>query len=204
MEPELRVLSAAQLLNLYDNELISTFPAAELMPFDTIMHLADRGLYDLEGLYEGDTLLGYALLCVDSARDYALIDYLGVLTGLRSGGMGTRLLELVKKHCSGYRGILAEVEAPAGHSTLEDTVIMRRLGFYKRGGFVRLPYDMSLFGVRYRTLVCPTAAALPATGALEAHQRLYHGQFSQRCYERYVQLPLGNEKLRPFSPWAEA
>ncbi len=203
MEPELRVLTSSQIKCLYETELIPTFPASELMPIETMMHLNDQGLYDMEGFFVGDTLLGYAMLCVDGARDYALIDYLGVLTGLRNSGMGTKLIKLVKRHYSGYRGVLAEVEAPAGHSTAEDTVIMRRLGFYKRAGFVRLPYDMSLFGVRYRTLVYPAGGAIPASRVLAAHQRLYQGQFSQRCYERYVQLPLGSEKLRPYSPWAE-
>jgi ribosomal protein S18 acetylase RimI-like enzyme len=157
----------------------------------------------MEGFFVDGKLLGYAMLCVDSAHDYALIDYLGVLRELRNSGMGTKLLDLVKAHCSGYRGVLAEVEAPTGRSTMEDTVIMRRLAFYKRAGFVRLPYDMSLFGVRYRTLVYPLSGALPTERALAAHQRLYHGQFSPKCYERYVQLPLGKEPLRPFSPWAE-
>lgn len=203
MEPELRVLTLTQWKDLYDSELVSSFPPAELMPFETMLHLYRRGLYDIQGFFVGDTLLGYAMLCVDDAHDYALIDYLGVLTGLRNSGMGTRLLGLVKKHCGGYRGVLAEVEAPAGHSTAEDTVIMRRLGFYKRAGFVRLPYDMSLFGVRYRTLVYPAGGAFPVSRVLAAHQRLYREQLSLKCYERYVQLPLGNEALRPCSPWAE-
>lgn len=203
MEPELKVLTRTQIEYLYDSELIRTFPVTELMPFETMMRLTEQGLYDMEGYFEGDTLLGYAMLCVDHTHDYALIDYFGVLTGLRNSGMGSRLMALVKKHCRAYRGVLAEVEAPAGHSTREDTVIMRRLGFYKRAGFVRLPYDMSLFGIRYRTLVYPAAGAVPVARVLSAHQRLYQGQFGPNFYERYIQLPLGSEKLMPCSPWAE-
>jgi len=203
MEPELRVLTLPQLRNVYDTELVPTFPAAELMPFATMAGLLEQGRYDVLGFFDDDVLLGYALLCVNGAHDFALIDYLGVASGRRNGGLGAILLKLVETHCDGYRGVLAEVEAPNGLSDEEDALIMRRLGFYERAGFVYLPYDMSLFGVHYRVLAYTSAGTVTEEEALAVHQRFYQTQFSPLNYERYVQLPLGDEPLRPFSPWVE-
>lgn len=203
MEPELRVLTLPQLRYIYDKELKRTFPAAELMPFDTMVHLMELGRYDMEGFFEGSILLGYAIICVDPTHDYALIDYLGIITEFRNSGLGTKLLTQVKVHCGGYLGILAEAEAPAGPIPEDGELITRRLRFYAQCGFARMPYDMSLFGVPYQTLIYPADNVALAQRVLEAHQRLYHSQFSPHCYERYVQLPLGNEPLRPFSPWEE-
>ncbi len=203
MEPELRVLTLPQLRCIYDEELKRTFPAAELMPYETMVHLMELGRYDMEGFFEGSILLGYAIICVDPNHDYALIDYLGIVTQFRNSGLGTKLLAQIKVHCCGYRGILAEAEAPAGPVPEPGELVARRLHFYTQCGFVRLPYDMSLFGVPYQTLIYPADNVTLVQMVLEAHQRLYHNQFNPNSYDRFVQLPLGNEPLRPFSPWEE-
>lgn len=203
MEPELKVLTLPQVREIYDSELVRTFPSAELMPFHTITALMNRGNYDMQGFFIKGKLLGYAMLCVDARHDFALIDYLGIITELRNDGLGTKLLSLVKNHCRSYLGVLAEVEAPAGPVPEDGELVTRRLRFYARGGFIRLPYDMSLFGVPYEALVYPERNVELPGRVLEAHQRLYQNQFSPQCYERYVQLPLGSEPLRPFSPWEE-
>jgi GNAT superfamily N-acetyltransferase len=203
MEPELRPLSLPQLKEIYDTELVRTFPAAELMPFSTMASMFEQGRYDTLGFFDGDTLLGYALLSVDVVHDYALIDYLGVASGRRNGGLGAILLKLVESHCDSYQGVLAEVEALAGRSPEADDLIMHRLGFYERAGFVYLPYDMSLFGVQYRVLVFSATGDYREDKVLRIHQRFYQSLFSPSNYERYVQLPLGEEPLKPCSPWME-
>jgi hypothetical protein len=68
--------------------------------------------------------------------------------------------------------------------------------FTKRARLCALPYDMSLsaFGTGRWFFRRAELSLCQGTGA---HQRLYREQMSLKCYERYVQLPLGNEALNP-------
>ena len=70
----LRDLSLQELEVLHKTELHEAFPPEELKPFAAMRTLYNNGVYRPVGAYEGDELLGYALLWDAPGHRYVLID----------------------------------------------------------------------------------------------------------------------------------
>lgn len=109
-------LTAEQLSALYESELKAAFPPQELKPLKAILNLMAEKKYQALGLYDGDELVGYALLWLEPGIPFALLDYLGTIEGRRSQGLGTIMLDLLAGYYKDYRGIFGEAEAPEGGS----------------------------------------------------------------------------------------
>jgi hypothetical protein len=185
-------LTPEQLTALYHQELKADFPPSELKPLRSMLSLMERGCYHPLGLYEGEQLLGYALIWVEPDVPFALLDYLGILRGKRAGGLGTRLLELLGEHYGHYRGVFGEVEAPyAGDPSLTQER-QRRLDFYLRAGDRYAGYDCALFGVHFQVLL-HAQADVTAQELLVAHQTIYQRQIPEPLYRRFVQIPFEKE-----------
>lgn len=88
----LRDLTLQELHHLHRHELREAFPPEELKPFAAMKKLYRAGVYHPVGAWEGETLVGYALLWEAPQRKYVLIDYLGVTAARRNGGLGAELL----------------------------------------------------------------------------------------------------------------
>ena len=172
---QLRDLTLDQLRWLHATELHEAFPAEELKPFPAMEQLFRRGAYRPVGAWEGETLVGYALLWTSPAAGYVLIDYLGVTAARRNGGLGGEILRLLQEKFRAWEGILVESEAPEGGP--EDALRRRRLGFYQRNGFRPLSYDCLLFGVQ------------------AFKEKLYRdpltGIYNRRYYEEVVRKSIG-------------
>ena len=82
----LRDLTLQELHHLHRHELREAFPPEELKPFAAMKKLYRAGVYHPVGAWEGETLVGYALLWEAPQRKYVLIDYLGVTAARRNGG----------------------------------------------------------------------------------------------------------------------
>ena len=57
-----RLMSCAEITAWYENELKTAFVAQERKPLADIFRLIDEGRYEIWGLFDGDSLLGYACL----------------------------------------------------------------------------------------------------------------------------------------------
>ena len=144
---QLRDLTLDQLRWLHATELHEAFPAEELKPFPAMEQLFRRGAYHPVGAWEGETLVGYALLWTSPAAGYVLIDYLGVAAARRNGGLGGEILRLLQEKFRDWEGILVESEAPEGgpedalRRALEPTgyklVSVQSAPYVKRGLFHR-------------------------------------------------------------------
>ena len=199
---QLRDLTLDQLRWLHATELHEAFPAEELKPFPAMEQLFRRGAYRPVGAWEGETLVGYALLWTSPAAGYVLIDYLGVTAARRNGGLGGEILRLLQEKFRAWEGILVESEAPEGGP--EDALRRRRLGFYQRNGFRPLSYDCLLFGVHYRTFLLSPNGKGTEAAAMEAHRGVYRSQLAPWAYEKFVEIP--RDPTRPAAPaasWAD-
>ena len=148
----LRDLTLQELHHLHRHELREAFPPEELKPFAAMKKLYRAGVYHPVGAWEGETLVGYALLWEAPQRKYVLIDYLGVTAARRNGGLGAELLRLLREKFRSWDGIIVESEAPEGGQS--DGIRQRRMNFYRRNGYTFLRYDCMLFGVHYRVCLC--------------------------------------------------
>lgn len=200
---ELRELTPKQLKNLYNTELKRAFPPQELKPLKAMEDLWARKCYQPLGLWDGAVLRGYALMWLEPGYPFALLDYLGTLEGMRSQGLGSRMLDLLAEYYAGYRGIFGEAEAPENGGPEGEPLRRRRLAFYERNGFRYGGYDCALFGVHYQTLIRGDGD-VSAQELMQAHQSIYRGHMPEGIFERFIQIPLQpGEKPRPAGEWIE-
>ena len=198
----LRELNLAELKRLHETELREAFPPEELKPYAAMKTLYEKGVYHPIGVWEGETLVGYAFLWDSPGHSYVLVDYLGVPARLRNGGLGGKILDRLAEHFADLDGILVESEAPEGGET--DALRRRRLDFYRRSGFTFLDYDVGLFGVHYAVCLRSPNGKGSGAGAMAAHQALYQAQFPAWAYRKFIQIPWDPaHPLQPPESWAE-
>ena len=184
----LRALTLGELETLHRTRMGQDFPPEELKPFAAMQTLYEAGAYHPMGAWEGEDMVGYALLWESPGTGYLLLDYLGV-EALLQGAFRDR------------KGILVESEAPEGDG--RDALRQRRMGFYRRNGFAFLPYTCVLFGVHYAVALCPPAEAGGVEAVMEAHRQVYRAQLAPWAYEKFVDPgPMRSSWRSPGTPSA--
>lgn len=190
---ELRRLTGGELAPWYETELTEAFPPNERKPLEDIRALIDQGRYEVWGLFDGETLLGYATLWMEPGdKRCILLDYLGVTAARRNGGIGRRIVAMLAERLAGKSLLLIEAERPvAGDDPAENVIRQRRLRFYERCGFVPA-YDMATCGMRFTTFLPVLPAELAPVMA--AHRAIYGPERTD------VKVPLGPDELPPGPP----
>ena len=173
---------------VYREHLTPDFPPAERKPLSAMEKLLSAGRYEPWGLYRGEELMAYALLWRDPEGGFVLLDYLGVCRDKPMGqGIGTVMVAHLMGQYRHVSGILVEAEAEGDDASPEENGLRaRRLAFYRRLGFRELGYVARIFGVRYAMLLYGDRTG---EEAMEAHQRLYHYEFSPWLYDRFIHIP---------------
>ena len=168
----LRDLTLQELHHLHRHELREAFPPEELKPFAAMKKLYRAGVYHPVGAWEGETLVGYALLWEAPQRKYVLIDYLGVTAARRNGGLGGAILKMLAAREAGRRTVLVEAEAErSGGPEEERPLRLRRLGFYARNGCIPV-YESFNCGLLCQVFVLGPAPA-DQVDLKAAHRAIY-------------------------------
>ena len=92
---ELRIPTLEQLRTVYDRDLRTAFPAAELKPLKNMEEMWAEGRYRPWCLFDGDDIAGEAFLWLGHPG-WALLDYLCGAADRRNGGLGSVILEKVR------------------------------------------------------------------------------------------------------------
>ena len=164
-----------------------------------MLRLMDMGRYDPLLITQDGQAVGYAMLWLAGDRSGALLEYFGVLRGLRSAGQGSRILSMLSGR---YGQLFGEAEAPCSHDPDINELRQRRIAFYERNGFRVLDYQCALFGVRFNCLYRGPEGDDRKVEAL--HRGIYAQYFSPAHMERYIQLPLRpDEAVKPAPEWVE-
>lgn len=196
---ELKTLNERELSALYREEMVYDFPKSELKPLGAMLRLLEMGQYDPLVVTENGERVGYAMMWLPKSRQGALLEYLGVLRGKRSAGLGARILPLLAQR---YGQLFGEAEAPTSQDEAENHLRRRRIGFYERNGFRVLDYQCALFGVHFKCLYRGPQTDDRAVEQL--HRSVYADYFSPQHMERYIQLPLKpGEEIHPAPAWTE-
>lgn len=196
---ELKLLNKAELAQLYQEEMVFDFPKSELKPLSGMLRLIEMGRYEPLLAVEDGEALGYAMIWPSQNGRGVLLEYLGVLRGKRNGGLGTRILALLKER---YGQLLGEVEALDSADPAENELRRHRVSFYLRNGFRVLDYECALFGVHFNCIYWGTETNDRTVQAI--HREIYAGYFSPGHMERYVQLPLlPGDEIHPAPEWVE-
>jgi hypothetical protein len=185
MNHELSLLTLEQVRDIYQEHMTVDFPPAERKPLAVLERLYAQGRYRPYGLFDGQTLLAYAMLWRDGPEDPVLLDYLAVCRGGRGKGTGSRVLELLRPICP---NLFAEVEDPQAAPDEANRLLReRRVAFYRRAGLVTLDYQAEVFGVRYVMMAWP---GVEGRTAMQAHRRMYISQFPPEVSRRQIHIPI--------------
>lgn len=200
---KLRILSKAELEQLYNTEMKRAFPPSELKSLKVMESMRDTGRYEPLGMFDGEVLMGYALMWMEADVPHVLLDYLGIMEGKRGSGLGSALLRLLSERYAHRGSIFGETERDNSPDPVERALQSRRLDFYFRNGLRYAGYDCALFGVHYETLIFG-GEDVSAKELMKAHQTIYRRQIPTEFYDRFVQIPLKEgEKPNPTVDWRE-
>lgn len=197
---ELKPLDDLELETAYNTVLREAFPPQELKPLSAIRRMTKQGVYRPLGFFQDGTPLGYIFLLTD--EPYILIDYLCVPKTRRNGGIGGALIKAALRAFPSDTVFIGEVEAPTGDPG-RDSMILRRLDFYRRCGAVTLGYDTALFGVHYKTIVW-SGAPVDEQEVMHRHADMYRSRLNPKLYAAAVHIPLiDGEEVPAFDEWTE-
>ena len=152
-----RKLNEKELTRVYLDEMRRDFPPTELKPLSMILNSEANGTAHTWGVFDGETLAAYLLMVRPAGSMVSQLDYFAVLPEYRAAGLGAQLLADLPQHERGAQAILIEAECP--DKAEDETMAVRRLGFYARCGARDTGFTEHLFDAWFRILVldCPGA-----------------------------------------------
>lgn len=151
---ELRVIERKEFNPIFER-ITKDFPRIERPSRGVFRNRIRRGLWECVGLYEGEQLLAYAVMSVNLPSGYAFLMFLAVDAAGRGKGTGSRMLAALKERYQDGKGLIIEVEDPAIAKTQQEKEIReRRIRFYERAGYVRLPVKYWLVGQPMHLMYC--------------------------------------------------
>ena len=181
---EMRLLSADEMALFYTRDLDDAFPAAELKPLRVMEKGRRTGKYHPWGLFDGEDLVGGAFTW-EFLPGWVLFDYLCVAKHRRNDGLGA---ELIRRLVDCERGSVLFGESEVPECAPDPELARRRLAFYRRNGAREAGYDMTLFGVPYRTLYWAEEAH-SAQEIMEHHEALYRQRLGHPLFDLAVRIP---------------
>ena len=187
---ELRIPTLEQLQTVYNSDMKSAFPAAELKPLSAIQRMWREQRYKPYCLFDGDDIVGECFLWLGHPG-WALLDYLCVSSRARNAGLGALILAKLREVEPGTV-VFGEAEAPE-HAP-DPAMAERRLGCYARTGLQTAGQDTEAFGVHYKTLYLADHKVEDAALMAE-HDFVYKNSFTPEKYAKYVRIPYDPAKV---------
>ncbi len=194
-EREFRLLTRAELTELYKTHMERDFPEAELKSLPRLLGLMDRGGYEPYGLFQDGELAAYALYWRVGEEPYVMLDYFAVVPEGRNKGTGSALLrEMLERFCQNGGGVFGEVEIPDTGDEEVDALRRRRLGFYARAGLRQAGFRTKIFGVPF--LVLRYGPEISDEALMGIARALYwDGVGDPALYEKNVLIPYDPEAV---------
>ena len=144
-------LTQDQVKTIYNNHMVNDFPASELKPLSMILKGMEKKIFECLGQVDEESgeILAYAVF-VKNGNDY-LFDYLAVISDSRNSGIGSSFLKQIAEHYKQADSVIGEVEDPVFAKDDEEKNLQeRRIGFYKRNGYIDTNVRVKLFGVDFK------------------------------------------------------
>lgn len=190
-------LDQEEIGHIYQTYMRKDFPSDELKPLSHITRSMNAGYGFSLGMYEGETLAGYAVFILCEETRCALLDYFAILKDRRGGGLGHRAFSLFeayfRENLPGVDGIYIESERiSAAENDKQRLIRERRIAFYLSCGCEMTAFRSVLFGVDYSILYRPVGEQGLAA-SLTALDVLYKKMFKPEHYDRFVSLAMMEE-----------
>lgn len=161
------------------------FPRDERPPHFAVARNMRNGVYTALFLCDDDREQGYAIVTAPQGTTYALINFLAIFPQSRSKRYGSAFLRILIERFSD-RTIVLEVESPdAARDDAERALRQRRIAFYERAGFHRIPTQKArIFGVEMQIMT----NARGAVSARDAVRSCYRATFPSECWMRFIDI----------------
>ena len=121
-----------------------SFPASEKKPFWMIVKMHRKGASHVWRFTRNGKFAG--LIITINGDSHILLDYLAVEENQRGTGIGTEILQLMRKEYAG-KGVFLEIESVYEQSDNQPERI-RRKHFYEKSGMTSMEVFVWLFGVK--------------------------------------------------------
>lgn len=179
-------LKLNEIKRIYDTHMQEAFPQSELRPYKSIEMLSNSGHYVCYGLYDEQRLVAYAFFSCTNDRNYILLDYFAVLSGLRGNGIGSRFFEMIREEMQALDGVLLEVESvESTENAAEKALRSKRIAFYERNGCRMTAAKCLLYGVDFCIMALPLKKPVPdSKTVLFELESIYHVMFDDALYRR--------------------
>ena len=134
------LLQWADIYRLYQK----AFPASEKKPFSLIVKMYRKGTTDVWRFTRNGKFAG--LIITINGESHILLDYLAVEESQRGTGIGTEILQLMRRHYAG-KGVFLEIESVYERSKNQAERLSRK-HFYEKSGMKSMGVFVWLFGVK--------------------------------------------------------
>ena len=118
---------------------MTAFPPEESFTMEEILRLSESVHIEYKSFWEGEQLCGILFYNVGETMLYLF--YLAVPAELRSKGYGAKLLQWLIETYSN-KTVVGNIES-VGFKAANENQRIRRLAFYERNGFHRVPFRLS-------------------------------------------------------------
>ena len=140
----IRILEADEITDIYNEHIVTDFPASEVKPLSQMLRKREQGQYFVYGMFEDNgELAGYAYFIKCSNKDVYLLDYLAIVKNKRSKHLGSTFLQELKN---------IAVNADYADEGAAKDYMIKRIGFYKKNGMKLSNTSCYFLGNEYRIL----------------------------------------------------
>lgn len=137
-EFNIRLLNEQEIADIYNEHIVTDFPASEVKPLKQMLEKRENGQYFVYGMFDKDKeeLAGYAYFIKCRNAQVYLLDYLAIVKDKRSKHLGSHFLQQLKGIAQKDNKLLMlEVENPEYEDEgANKDYMLKRIGFYKKNG----------------------------------------------------------------------
>ena len=170
---EAKILTLAEMRDIYNKRMPEDFPRSEIKPWFTIEKLYNAGDYFGAGVVSEGKLISYAFIVKRRDVSHVLLDYLAVAEDMRDEGFGTETLRYLKETLD-TDGILIETEdADLAVTDEELKKRNRRNSFYACSGAEKTGIKSRVYGVDYDIFNIPVGKSTDADECRKSLETLY-------------------------------
>lgn len=160
------------------------FPLSERKPFSMILKMYRKGKTDVWYCEDNGTFAGLAITI--NGDDLILLDYFAVAEACRRTGIGSGLLQLLRRQYAG-KGLFGEIES-SYEETDDQEIRQRRKQFYLRNGMTEMNVMVWLFGVKMELI------GFDCRLTYEQYHRFYHDNYGSWAAQNIKEAEYPKEK----------
>ncbi|BCN32346.1 GNAT family N-acetyltransferase [Anaeromicropila herbilytica] len=188
----MKELKEEEQYNFYQTYLIHDFPESEVKPYDIIEESTGQGKYISYGFFRNLEPLGYAFMTKAKENGGLLMDYFAVIDKHRSKGLGSSIVETIKRELQGrYESVIIEVENPEVEmDEKKKEVRNRRIAFYLKNGFKMSNIQSRVLTDEYLIMTLELGKELEERQVYLELQAIYQALFGFEFFENNICMSL--------------